>query len=612
MVVLLSPQCDSDVKHALTKLLRIRALGLNAIQYYIPWNFHEVIEGKYDFSGWRNFSEFSLIGYDLGLYTLLRIGPYACGEWENGGFPWWLLNKKNCQPRTSEKGFLNAVKKWFSVLIPVIKPLMRENGGPVLMLQIENEYGSCSYCDRVYTKWLRDFVRSYLGNNIVIYTTDGGSKSYLKCGVVPDTLPTVDFGPTSDENVKAAFEAQRKYLPNGHGPLVNSEFYPGWFVLWGQKSARIPSAEAIVNSAKYMYGLGASINFYMIHGGTNFGFWNGATVKAPVITSYDYFAPISEDGDINEKYLAIRTWIKSIPDWTNKPFDVPENNPKTSYGDVEMFPLQNLFNSPDDICETSQDPKSFEQLGQPFGFVSYSKRIDECGKTLGIKQLKDFGYVLINTNYTGTLMNSYYDKAIRSVNLEHCRVGDILSILVENTGRLTSGTADDRKGILSEVTLDDKILKGWKQCKILFPNADEVKLREQEKPLDDIFLLNTSILYEMAQIIVFQRLLGRIGLYFGSFNADVATDTFLNTKGWGKGIAILNDNNLGRYWASEGPQYTLYIPAAFVRVGINSLMLLELEGTTTCGQESCRVSLVDHPVFVFDEITTHGDFFERN
>ncbi|EPB72383.1 glycosyl hydrolase family 35 [Ancylostoma ceylanicum] len=511
-----------------------------------------------------------------------KIGPYSCGEWENGGFPWWLLNKENCQTRTSQKGFLDAVEKWFTVLLEVIRPLLRQNGGPVLMLQIENEYGSSAFCDRVYTYWLRDFVRSRLGNDTVIYTTDGGSAAYLKCGFVPGTFPTVDFGPTSDEKIKAAFDDQRKYMPGGHGPLVNSEFYPGWFVLWGEKSARIPSTDSIMKSAKYMYSLGASFNFYMIHGGTNFAFWNGAATPAPVITSYDYFAPISEAGDVTDKYLAIRTWIKSLPDWKNKPYDVPANNKKTAYGTVTMALMGGLSARLNEMCEDSEDPMSFEKLEQPFGFVTYIKKLETCGKTLDIKQLKDFGYVIINETHMGTFMNSYYGKAKRSVDLEGCTPGDTLAILVENTARLTSGIENDRKGILSEVRLDNQVLKGWTQCKMLFPNGDISKMSWSGE----------------------QQPLGKLGLYIGYFYVKEATDTFLNTTGWGKGIAILNGNNLGRYWPSEGPQHTLYVPAAFVRRGSNVLMMLELEGTSTCQETSCSVSFVDQPIFVWEKITT--------
>ncbi|KHJ83558.1 beta-galactosidase domain protein, partial [Oesophagostomum dentatum] len=197
------------------RLHRVRALGFNAIQYYIPWNFHEIYEGKYDFSGIRDFVEFTRIAYDLGMYSLVRVGPYICGEWENGGLPWWLLKKNISMMRTSEEGFKKEVEKWFGVLLPKIKPLLRQNDGPVLMIQVENEYGSYSACDRNYTSWLRDLIWSYLGNETVLYTTDGGSTSNLKCGAIPDVLATVDFGPTSEKNINSSFAAQKKYLPKG-------------------------------------------------------------------------------------------------------------------------------------------------------------------------------------------------------------------------------------------------------------------------------------------------------------------------------------------------------------------------------------------------------------
>ncbi|CAJ0588403.1 unnamed protein product [Cylicocyclus nassatus] len=566
------------------RLYRIRALGLNAIQYYIPWNFHELYEGKFDFSEWRNFTKFSLIAQDLGLYSIIRIGPYICAEWEYGGLPWWLSNKKGCRPRTSEKGFMQAVQNFYKALLPVIKPLLRKNGGPVLMLQIENEYGSTSFCDRIYTAWLRDYVRSYLGNDTVIFTTDGGAESYLKCGAVPNTYPTVDFGPTSEENIKAAFEAERKYMPNGRGPLANSEFYTGWYVLWGAKTAHVPTSDDIVKSATYMYSLGASFNFYLVHGGTNFAFWNGANTKAPVITSYDFFAPISECGDVNDKYLAIRKWIKTIPDWKNKPLDVPTNNKKTAYGNIEMTPL-NVLGATNKGCIKSVHPKSFEQLQQPFGFVLYEKKLERCGNTLRIELLKDFGYVFLNMRHVGTFVHSYYGKSVQSVELEGCKPHDMLTIIVENTGRLNYGSETDPKGILSKVQLDGKVLKGWRQCKLTLP----------------ITVLKRKSAESQAA--------GEPAFYIGSFTAKEATDTFLNTTGWGKGVAILNGNNLGRYWPTQGPQHTLYVPD-FVHIGLNTLTLLEMEGVKTCQKNLCNISFIDHPVFIWEKIYHHDDFFD--
>ncbi|XGW06474.1 hypothetical protein V3C99_016630 [Haemonchus contortus] len=568
------------------RLQRVRALGFNAIQYYIPWNFHEIYEGKYNFSGIRNFTEFSRIAYDLGMYSLVRVGPYICGEWENGGLPWWLLTKNIKDMRTSENGFKEAVDKWYSVLLPSIKPMMRHNGGPILMLQVENEYGSYKACDRKYTRWLRDRLWHYLGEESVLYTTDGNSLSLVKCGAVPQTLTTVDFGTSSNENINKSFALQRKFLPHGHGPLVNSEFYPGWLVLWGQKDASIPSPNDIVQSAKYMYSLGANINFYMIHGGTNFGFWNGAEVNAPCITSYDYFAPISEAGDVTPKYLAIRTWIKSIPDWTTPPLDVPSNNPKKAFGIVEMEPVDDLSQLHSRLnCITSSRPMSFEEIGQPFGFVLYTREMESCGYSLNITLLKDFGYVYMNRNHLGTFINSYNGQSKRTVDLKGCTPGNTLQIFVENQGRQTFETINDYKGILSEVRMDYSVLTNWTQCKL------------------DIDIDFTGSLFGAMP-----QAAGRYGVYHGTFHVDTPTDTFLNTTGWGKGVAILNGNNLGRYWASEGPQYTLYVPAAFLHAGENTLLLLELEGIQNCDDSYCYMSFVEEPIYILNVTTSKADF----
>ncbi|VDM63885.1 unnamed protein product [Angiostrongylus costaricensis] len=629
------------------RLQRVRALGLNAIQYYIPWNYHEIFEGEYNFAGGRNFSEFSIIAHELGMYSLIRLGIAI------------VIISFNLY-------FKNAVQTWFSVLLPLIKPLLRKNNGPVLMVQIENEYGSYKECDRNYTAWLRDLTRKFLGKDTVVYTTDGSGDSFLKCGTVPDTLATVDFGPSSKAAINASFSAQKKFLPQGkidsmkflppafksflfqnvlklkirlgQGPLVNSEFYPGWFVLWGEKTVTIPSTKSVVESAQYMYSLGASMNFYMIHGGTNFGFWSGAENNAPCITSYDYFAPISEAGDITEKYLAIRSWIKGIPGWKTRPLDIPKNNPlaytllatsffHNSFGVLNLQPLNDLSEPPNERnCVFSELPMSFEQIGQPFGFVLYTRKMETCGKRLHVKQLKDFGYVYLQKKHLGTLVHSYYGKSKNSVGLNGCAPGDKLIILVENQGRQTFETINDPKGIISDVEMDEIVLNGWIQCKMNIANdyADIVSpsmsfcLRESSTRDDASVTSNPPAVFCYPEIEqncqelnstssfqTFQQSAGAHGLYRGFFNVSMPTDTFLNTKGWGKGVAIVNGKNLGRYWASEGPQYTLYVPSAFLRLGMNSVTIIELENTHNCLNGSCSMSFVDHPIFDLNITTTN-------
>lgn len=209
-------------------------------------------------------------------------------------------------------------------------------------------------------------------------SADGASEGLLKCGTVEGVLPTVDFGPTDDEKqVEKNFKLQRQVAPNA--PLVNSEYYPGWLVLWGQKFQELPSVQAIVKGAQNMYSQGASFNFYMIHGGTNFGFWNGAETEAPCITSYDYSAPISEAGDVTANYLEIRKWMKGLQNWPTQPLDVPGNSPKGAFGKIKMRlvhsmeSINEMSNQNEPACVDSEKPMSFEELNHPLGFVAYQK-----------------------------------------------------------------------------------------------------------------------------------------------------------------------------------------------------------------------------------------------
>ncbi|VIO97720.1 Uncharacterized protein BM_BM5835 [Brugia malayi] len=568
------------------RLRRIRAAGLNAIQLYIPWNFHEVYNGRYLFNGKRNITRFIELAASNQLFVLARIGPYICAEWENGGLPWWLIHKYgNIHQRTSDKRFLKEVELWFNVLLPILNPYLLKNGGPILMVQLENEYGSHYACDQIYLKRLSEIVRYHLGPDVIQYTTDGSAESYLKCGTLAGVYPTIDFGPTTRQNVQAYFAMQRHYAP--HGPLVNSEFYPGWLVIWGQKSEKLPSITEIIDTADYMYQLGASINFYMFHGGTNFGYWNGAEITAPVITSYDYSAPLTEAGDLTQKYMAIRNWLASKSDWPHKPGDIPRDNLKIGYGSVklkEILPLGKHFwelVTVSQYCQATKYPISFEQLDHPFGFVIYYTTLKFGGTNLTIPLMKDRSYVFINNELQGILVNRFDSYWKHWVYLKDARASATLGILVENQGRQTIPTINDFKGILTNVTLDGQIIDDWIQCG-----------------------LHSKLIISMAQRIsrwnYFSRNKNGLGLYMGHFYANHLADTFLNLSKWGKGQVFINGHNIGRYWPSIGPQITLYVPKPYLKHH-NTVIMLELEQPGNCQKQFCIINFIDHPIFNFTE-----------
>uniref|UniRef100_A0A1I7VV37 Beta-galactosidase n=1 Tax=Loa loa TaxID=7209 RepID=A0A1I7VV37_LOALO len=424
------------------------------------------------------------------------------------------------------------------------------------------------------------------------FIADGSSESYLKCGTTTNAYPTIDFGPTTQQNVNAYFAMQRHYAP--HGPLVNSEFYPGWLVLWGQKKQNLPSITEIIDTADYMYHLGANINFYMFHGGTNFGYWNGAETTAPVITSYDYTAPLTEAGDLTPKYLAIRNWLANKSDWPYKPGKIPRDNLKIGYGSVklkEILPLGKHFwelISASQNCRTTKYPISFEQLEHPFdltknltGFVMYNTRLKFDGTNLTIPLMKDRGYVIIDNELQGVLVNKFESYSKHWMDLRGARVGAVLGILVENQGRQTIPTINDFKGILSNVTLDGEIIDDWIQCGL------------QTK-------LIVSLAWRAKEWSYLNENKNGIGLYMGNFYANRLADTFFNPINWGKGQVFINGHNIGRYWPSVGPQITLYVPKPFLKHN-NTIIVLELEHAGNCQKQFCTINFIDHPIFNFTE-----------
>ncbi|ELK33326.1 Beta-galactosidase [Myotis davidii] len=361
------------------RLLKMKMAGLNAIQIYVPWNFHEPQPGQYQFSEEHDVEHFIQLAHELGLLVILRPGPYICAEWEMGGLPAWLLEKENIVLRSSDPDYLAAVDTWLGVILPKMKPLLYQNGGPIITVQVENEYGSYFSCDYDYLRFLQKRFHYHLGNDVVLFTTDGEMEKLMQCGALQGLYATVDFGPGA--NITKAFLIQRKYEPKG--PLINSEFYTGWLDHWGQPHSTVKT-EVVASSLQDILARGANVNLYMFIGGTNFGYWNGANMPyQPQPTSYDYDAPLSEAGDLTEKYFAVRDVIRKFENVPEGP--IPPSTPKFAYGKVALKKLKTVEEALNVLCPAgpvkSLYPLTFIQVKQYFGFVLYRTTLPEdCSK----------------------------------------------------------------------------------------------------------------------------------------------------------------------------------------------------------------------------------------
>jgi len=555
------------------RLRKMKAAGLNTIQTYVAWNGHEPKQGQYVFNGTYDVEKFIKLAQELELLVIVRAGPYICAEWEFGGFPAWLLKNRSIVLRSSkDKNYLNAVDSWMGVLLPKLKPLLYENGGPIISVQVENEYGSYYTCDQAYMEHLKDTFRKYLGNNVVLFTTDGYSDNMLKCGGIPELYRTVDFG-IGDPTLP--FKQQRKFQPKG--PLVNSEYYTGWLDHWGEPHHRT-DGKVVAQYLDKILAMNASINMYMFEGGTNFGFMNGANSQSnlllPVPTSYDYDAPLSEAGNYTAKFLEIQQVIKKYAKLPPGP--LPPVTKAVGYGKVQLMQvpfytvLYTLY--PSGPPKAAKDPPTMEEIGQNYGFLMYRTFLEGVsGVTLTIKGLRDRAVVMVDENVQGILnRNSKTSLVIKE--------GSILDILVENQGRINYGPIQDPKGIVGEVLLDGTALQNWGMFPITF-EPKQLELIRSIPPVEDDQVKAPCLAY-------------------GSFQVDSdSADTFLNVDQWTKGQAFLNTYNLGRYWPSVGPQKTLYIPSKYLKASPsnNTLALFEID-KTPCGDSSkCYAELVDTP-----------------
>ncbi|XP_069872810.1 beta-galactosidase-1-like protein isoform X1 [Dipodomys merriami] len=571
------------------RLFKMRLCGLNAIQFYVPWNYHEPEPGVFNFNGSRDLIAFLNEAAKANLLVILRPGPYICAEWEMGGLPSWLLRKPKIHLRTSDPDFLTAVDSWFKVLLPKIYPFLYHNGGNIISIQVENEYGSYRACDFKYMRHLAGLFRSLLGDKILLFTTDGPEG--LRCGSLEGLYTTVDFGPA--DNMTRIFARLRKYEPSG--PLVNSEYYTGWLDYWGQNHST-RSISSVTKGLENMLKLGASVNMYMFHGGTNFGYWNGADDKGrflPITTSYDYDAPISEAGDPTPKFFAIRNVISKFQEVPLGP--LPPPGPKMMLGPLTLHLDGNLLAFLDFLCPkgpiNSFFPLTFEAVKQDHGFMLYRTYLpytisEPTPFWVPNNGVHDRAYVILDEVFQGVLERNTKRELVLTAN-----AGAKLDILLENMGRLSFGSNhSDFKGLLEPPILGQTILTDWmiyplkidKLVKWWFP-LNLLKRPQPDIPSGPTFYSTTF------------PILGSSG------------DTFLYLPGWTKGQVWINGFNLGRYWTKRGPQQTLYVPRLLLlpKGAINKITLLELENVPS----KPEVQFLDNPILNGTSHRPHFDSF---
>ncbi|MEK4508359.1 beta-galactosidase [Paenibacillus anaericanus] len=543
------------------RLLKLKACGMNTIETYIPWNLHEPEEGRFYFEGIANIEAFVQLAGELGLHVILRPSPFICAEWEFGGLPAWLLADDNMQLRCEDKAYLSKLDAYFDELLPRLQPLLSTHGGPVLALQVENEYGSFG-SDKAYLNYLKEGMIAR-GMDVLLFTSDGAEDHMLQGGMIDGVFATVNFG----SRAKESFAKLREYQPTG--PLMCMEFWNGWFDHWMKPHHTRPEFE-VAETLDEMLTLGASVNFYMFHGGTNFGFMNGANLfdkYEPIVTSYDYDTLLDESGKPTAKFYAVRKIIEKYVELP--PLELPPFIKSGAYGKLQMTESAPLFTQLDALSHPVRKacPEPMEKLGQSYGFILYSTKITgpRIGMELVLQEVRDRALVFANGTFAGTVER--WDP--RGIPMEVPAEGLQIDILVENMGRVNYGPQlRDPKGITCGVRLGYQFLHDWNIRSLPLTDLNGLSFA----PMDGEERLQPSF-------------------YRGSFQVSELTDTFLRLDGWSKGQVFINGFNLGRYW-EKGPTKTLYLPAPLLRQGENELILFELHGVM-----EPVVTFVDKPDF---------------
>ncbi|MCH5242781.1 MAG: beta-galactosidase [Muribaculaceae bacterium] len=538
-----------------------KSLGMNAVCLYTFWNVHETQEGIFDFTGQNDIRKFILLCQENGLKVILRPGPYVCAEWEMGGLPWWLLKKKDIKLRDNDPYFMERVKIFEEALADQVKDLTIDNEGPIIMIQVENEYGSYGE-NKPYVSNIRDILRGLYGENVVMFQCDWSSNFILNG--LDDLVWTMNFGTGAD--VDSQFADLKKLRPSS--PLMCSEFWSGWFDKWGSPHETRP-ADEMIKGIDEMLEKNISFSLYMTHGGTNWGHWAGANSPgySPDVTSYDYDAPINESGNPTEKYWMLRkTLQKYAADSLPVLPGLIEPIKVDTFSFTQIAPLWD--NLPQPI--TSEFIQTMEQYNQGYGSILYSSELPkgvEEGAVLHVNAPHDYAQIFIGGKYIGKLDRRLGETQLL---LPKTDKNERLDILVEAMGRINFGIAiKDFKGITEDVffteTVDSvNLTVGFDYWNVyLLPDYLEFYTSMNFQSLNK---------FELEENGRYPR-----GVYKTVFTVDKPSDTFLNFETWGKGLVYLNGHPLGRIW-EIGPQQTLYVPGPWLKEGENELLVFDILG----------------------------------
>lgn len=553
-----------------------KALGMNTVCLYVFWNIHEQQEGKFDFTGNNDVAEFCRLAQRNGLYVIVRPGPYVCAEWEMGGLPWWLLKKKDIRLREPDPYFMERVKLFERKVGEQLASLTIQNGGPIIMVQVENEYGSYGE-NKAYVSAIRDIVRQSGFDKVTLFQCDWAS-NFEKNGL-DDLVWTMNFGTGAD--IDQQFRRLGELRPNA--PQMCSEFWSGWFDKWGARHETRP-AKAMVEGIDEMLSKGISFSLYMTHGGTSFGHWAGANSPgfAPDVTSYDYDAPINEYGQATPKYWELRRTMEKYNDGGKLPAPPKAPMPVITIPKfvlTEYAPLGNGMGS----SVQSRDIRSFEDMDMGWGIADYSTALPKIpvGSMLTLNEPHDFAQVFVNGKYIGKIDRVKNEKTLMLPPVEK---GAELCIRIEAMGRINFGRAiKDYKGITKEVTISAEMdgheaswnLKNWTIVPI--PDNYETAVKALS--------VGTETSKRTRQ---HAKLLTKAGYYRGHFTLRKPGDTFLNMEAFGKGQVYVNGHAIGRFW-NIGPQQTLYLPGCWLKQGRNEVIVLDVVGPkgepTSFGQD---------------------------